>query len=346
MSSSRIPLPVTLIAGWVGADAEALAQEFTTLIPGAATTTQRYPNAVTFPSRSFDEPTADAVGAGELAQPHHGDHRPNTQSCAARNPHAVRYADVIDTIERTLRRSHPPAHLFLAIDPLVPLVDAAETVLGDPALTDRIVIDALIVVVNGPAMSATANSLRSFLPLPGHLLQAVAIADVVVVKAVERLTEAGFADCRWRLRRANAAATIVASSRVPDQVSMIVGWQACSPRGVESLLRRATADSTCGTIRGTTLAIDGGSVDPQALAGWIEDLLEDPGLHLLRLAGMATTLGDGRHVLLHGVGHTIRGTSAIGPLLGDRLSAQIRLIGTGLEPKSLRRSLAGCIGRS
>ncbi len=86
-----------------------------------------------------------------------------------------------------------------------------------------------------------------------------------------------------------------------------------------------------------------GEVDPAALNGWLNRLVQDCGRDILRMKGIVNLAGEGRRFVFHGVHMTLEGRPGRPWRSGEMRSNAIVVIGRNLDEEMIRRGFIECL---
>ncbi len=175
---------------------------------------------------------------------------------------------------------------------------------------------------------ATVDAVNG-LPEPESVRQAAA-ADTLVVTKTD-LEQAG--DVRPALEQLNPAATVLAVSFGEVEPARLFGTPGTSLR---SLPARAPAHE--GDVHACHLVLDE-QLDWGAFGIWLTMLLQSRGSDILRVKGLLNVGGPGP-VLVNGVQHVVHPPEHLERWPDEDRRSRIVFIGRGIEPGSLRESLA------
>jgi G3E family GTPase len=214
-------------------------------------------------------------------------------------------------------------------------------------------IGGLVAVVDGHA-AATADLGHPAASASAIDLDAVAMADLVVVNRLERLVPALEQRTAWDLWSRNAAGQVhvdvpssgadplparilglAGFSLVPGQPALPGPAPATAPIPVPRHRERTLAGGDR-PLRHTVLEVPGW-LDREGLDAWVSELQDEAGVDLLRWRGVFALAGERRRWLGHGVRTTVEVDD--GPMIGDDPVSRVELVGRVPEASVLSASL-------
>jgi G3E family GTPase len=335
MSSQR-PVPVTVIAG---ADAMGLARR------------------LRGPGDCIVGPSWDGQGS-ILLEPDVAHRTPGCPCCAMR-------LDVVDGLLRAVRRARRPRRILLLAGLHDDVTTITYTVLSDADLTRHVRLDGVVMTVDAVSAATRISS-------PGPLgtsteLDALAVADVIVVGRSRELTSDGFGRLVAALRSINlvgsvrAPAPAVARDDAPvgaswpdhPSVDMLTGldaWHgapAVDPR-VSSSAPSFPAPSFPGGSDGpaTVVLRQTAPLDPDAVDEWLAQLVDRHARRLLRMQGALSVVSVPERVCCHGVrSFAMSHSENADPARSRRNESLVLVIGHGLDVAELADGFAATRSR-
>lgn len=327
MIEVRRPVPVTVIGG---PDAMRLARQLRT--PG-----------VCIVGPLWDGPGSILIEQ-DLA------HRtPGCPCCAMR-------LDVVGGLLRAVRRAQRPRRILLLVGPGEDVTTIAYTVLSDADLARHVRLDAVVMALDAVAIS---TRLAEHAPVAaGMELDAVAVADVVVLGRSGELTTDGFGRLVASLRSVNLVGSVFApgqrlgagGSRADDLVdaSAVIGLDAW--HGAPAVDRRVAARApsfAVGTDGPSTIVLRQRSpLDPDAVDAWLAELVDTHAQRLLRMQGALSVVSVADRVCCHGVrSFAMSHSETADPVSSRRHESLVLVIGHGLDVAELADGFAATRSR-
>lgn len=319
-------VPVTLVAGWIDADAEAslLGVRMASATGGALLHT------------GMAEPCASG-GVEAVAVDEEVAYRsPGCPCCAVR-------LDLVDHLGLLARRHRPPGLAVVVGSPGSDAATSVVTLLEDPLLRRRCRLDGVVTCVSGRALAAAVTSGVDPWPSPS-LLDAVLLADVVWIADAAALTVAGIRQAAWAVRSVNPAAAIDATT-APD-VSRMVGLRSWALESAASHVERVerSRHPACPAAvpTGSSLLRTDRPLDPDLLDGFLDELHGTTGARLLRLDGVVQLASDDRRHLVQGCRTSLRARAGSRWRAGEHRASRIRIVARGVDVDHLVGTFEAC----
>jgi G3E family GTPase len=324
--SAEPELAVTLVTGWTGGSADrtgvdlAAAVDRTTLLRADVADPDLGTDIGTI---TLDEDVA---------------HRsPGCPCCAVR-------LDLIEHLGVLGRRRRPPARAVVVQAPGSDVATAVTTVLDDPELARHCRLDGIVTCVPGPQVAATlAEGVGGGWPSP-RLLDAVMLADVVLVDGTERLTDDGARRVLAAVRNVNPHARVAAGGTLDPRTAIdLRSWSLHAPRA--RMLQRVDAHSegngTPAPTGPVVLRTDR-PLAPRRLEGFFAELHGTTGARLLRVDAVLDIAGDDRRNVALGCRTVLRSQRGRrwGP--SERRESRLRVVGRELDVDHLAEVLDAC----
>lgn len=216
-----------------------------------------------------------------------------------RRPASPVRLDVVDGLLRAVRRAERPHRALLAAGNDEDIATAAYTVLADPDLMRHVHLGSVVMVIDAVA---TATRIASAGPVGEPLeVDGLAMADLIVLARTDELTASGRTSLDGELRGLNGlapilsladdATTIRAALNRPDRWR---GAPGVEPRQAAAAPARHGHPRTV-VLRQTT------PLDPEAVEGWLDRLIDANANGILRLQGTFAIESSPARVLCHGV---------------------------------------------
>lgn len=218
---------------------------------------------------------------------------------------AVR-TDLVEAIGDLLDRRDPPPHVVVEVVGGSDLAAVAQTFLRTARLRRHARIAGLVTVVDGHA-AGTALATHPTGALEGLDLDAVAMADLVVVNRLDRLLPVAEQQTAWMLwslagrRQVHLDLPRRRDDPLPRRIRELTGFDlddraaAATPRFVDEVIDHADRP-----LRRLAVHVDG-PLDRALLDDWIGDLHRRASHDLLRWRGRFVIAGSDRTWLGHGV---------------------------------------------
>ncbi len=311
--TSRQPVPVTVLAG---SDAAGLADRV--VAAGECIVAESW------------------YGPGSIRVDADVAHRtPGCACCAMR-------LDAIDGLLRAVRRAHPPTRVYFVAGPQDDVATIVYTILSDADLTRHVRLDGVVVALDAVATS-TRIAAGGALGAPVEL-DALAIADVMVLERSEELTSEGLVRLRRGLRGLNAVGSqLVAAGRHPsdrrDGLRKVVDLDAW--HGAPAIDPSVTVLRPAGEAPDTVVLRQSAPLDPGAVDAWLDRLVETHAQRLLRMQGALAVESAPARVCCHGVrSYAMSHSEVADPVTSRRNQSLVVLVGHGLDVEELTAGFA------
>lgn len=324
----RSPVPLTVIAGTQGAMSAALAS--------APSDTAI---AIAAPATLLPEDAPAEALVTDVAE-----RTPGCPCCRSR-------LDVIDAVERLVRRRLRPDRVFVGVD--VGTIDddqggdvatVVHSVLSDPDLQRLVRLDGVAVVVDAPQLS---TRLRAGLPFASPAaLDALAMADEVLFTNVDHVTS----DSGRAVARATRAVSLLAhfTTDRPDGLPPLRlrnAWET-APRHAQQLSHAADHHPSGSAVAGprTVILEQDGPLDPDAVEEWLDETLAGNARRLLRLQGSFRIAGERSRWRCHAVRSYAQScTEVAGAGPGNDSSSVVAIVGRDLDAAELSDGFRGTL---
>ena len=263
-----------------------------------------------------------------------------TKGCACC---AVR-TDLSEALDDLLNRRVRPTHVVIEAVGGSDLAVIAQTFLRTPRLRALMRIQALVTVVDGLA-AGTALPTHPTGGLEGLDLDAVAMADLVVVNRLDRLVPVAEQQTAWALWAMCGTRQVQIDDPRRDADPLparILGLPGFDLRRQAAVLHGRPEDQIIGPVgeeqplRRVSMGVDG-LLDQRTLERWIDDVQDRSANHLLRWRGRFAVAGHRRTWLAQGVRTSVELDD--GEPLGTQSSSVIELIGRLPPAAELRAGL-------
>lgn len=259
--------------------------------------------------------------------------------------------DVVDGLLRAARQARRPRRILLLADPHDDITTTTYTVLSDADLARHVRLDGVVVALDAVA---TATRIAGHGPLGSHLeLDALAVADVIVLGRSRELTSDGFGRLVSALRDVNVVGAVCApgqSTSVTDhpEDAMITGLDAW--HGAPAIEARSTAMASSGTAGSdgpaTVVLRQSEPLDPDAVDEWLARLVDTHARRLLRMQGALSVTSVPERVCCHGVrSFAMSHSENADPVASRRHESLVLVIGHGLDVDELANGFAATRSR-
>jgi G3E family GTPase len=205
-------------------------------------------------------------------------------------------------------------------------VPLAEAVVEAGALGGRVRLDAVVT-------TADAEWVERRLTTVPEATRQVAAADVLVLNKADRVTADGLAAAERALRALNPHAPVLAARHAAVPLDRVL-----------DLDHAALAGGAAGHAHGPgidVVTLEGrGDLDPHRLAVWLSATALTLGEDLYRLKGILALRGQGRRIVVQGVGGAY--DAEPGAAWDAERRSTLVLIGRGLDREGLGAGFRGC----
>lgn len=247
--------------------------------------------------------------------------------------------DLMDSLRSLLARSEPPDAVLVETTGLADPVPVAQTLAVAPDLRERVVLDAVVTVVD-------ARHVEPHLSSGPEAAAQIAFADVIVLNKLD-LVDAARADAlERRLSALNPGARILRAvqGQVPLEALLDVGAFDLSRAEERMPGFRAGTLAPTGHEQGvSSFSIDRlAELDPETTTVWLRFLASRRGQDLYRMKGVLALAGHDERLVFHGV-HTLfeaRPDRAFLP--GEARRCRLVFIGRDLDRAEIERGFLAC----
>jgi G3E family GTPase len=332
--STAAATAVTVVAG--GADAERLVAQLAWDIAA-----HEGPGSVAVVSETDPQPAssvATRVGVRWITAPAvEGTRQADCMSSASR-------LDLVTVMRLLIERPAPVRHVLVLVAPERSVATVAHTIIAEPELRRLVALDSVCAVVDGSTLST-----RLALDLPFGSrpeLEALAIADRIVVAGANRLTSAAWDRTARSVRTLNRLGPVWAPSIRAVGVGGFLGieaWNGAPAIGPSNAAETLVVDDPDDLP--TTIALECDSpLDAEACEDWFDELLARDGVRLLRLQGEVAVDGEDHLVWCRGIYDFA--TSEAAPRDQARPNhSRIVVVGHGLCARTVRQHFEDSIAR-
>ncbi|MEM1334404.1 MAG: GTP-binding protein, partial [Actinomycetota bacterium] len=240
----------------------------------------------------LDGGEAIAHGRVTLSEPDTYHRSPACACCAIRE-------DLIGSILRAARRTHPPERIVVLVDhEHEDLLTVVSTILSTIELNRRCVLDAVIAHVDAVE---SVTRLATGVDIAGDTRStALAIADRVVIDGGDQVTDDALAALRSAITGRAGFARIVDSSDTELPVRPLDAWHgAPTARTISGSIHDGPNGSS--TSPSTVVLRVDRPLDPDAIDEWLDLIIARHASRLLRLQGALSVVGQTERTCCHGV---------------------------------------------
>lgn len=315
-------VPVTLVAGWLGAGKSALARRLAS--DGAAWVG----------SWGWEGPGArDDTASGELAiEEEVAERRAGCACCAVR-------WDLVRSLPSLALRSPAPSRILVEVGALSDVALAGGTMLRERRLRHRVRLDGAIALVDGPAVACRLAAGQDPWPHP-RAWDHLAFADSILVGRACRLSTAAVDEVLEVVAQVNPLAEVRIDSGDGAPELPTGGFGAAGVAKVEAIeVPRPPSRAREGGVAMVDVVDVAGELEWDDLVGWLNRVHRETGGELLRARGVVAVRGDDRRRLVSGV-RTMLDQWAGRPWAGASRGSRLVLAGRDLPVEVLQDALA------
>ena len=253
---------------------------------------------------------------------------PGCPCCAIRE-------DLIASVVRATRRSKPPEHLCVVVDPATDdLLTVISTLLSSFESSQRCSLDSVVLHLDAVELAtriATGGSVVS-----AELEPAVAIADLITIDRTSQVTNSALASMSTALRTQAAFARVVnGPSDSAGGGGRLDAWHG-TPAAIAIESDRNSTPST------VVLRLDD-PLDPNAVEEWLDLLLAQHATRLYRMQGALSIVGNDERTCCFGVRSFAVSHSERGHISRRSTDSVIALCGLGLNADELAASFESTV---
>jgi len=251
--------------------------------------------------------------------------------------------DLVRVVGKLAARGNRPDLLVVEADADTDLALMAQTMLRDPDLRRHTELQGIVVVVDAVGL-ALGLDMHGILNLPDSWCDQLAMADVVVLRNIDRLNPSAQERLLWALGGlAPRSATVAGSRRHQGRAVLDVDGFGTSRLGSRVIAPRAhralPADSEPRTV---VIEIEGW-LEVHRLSSWIDDLHAQLGADLLRLDGVLAIDGERRRWVARGARTTLDLQDGATWDHDEVPRSSLALVGRRIEAGALGDTLVDCL---
>jgi G3E family GTPase len=306
---SPVPIPVTIVTGFLGAGKSTLVQKWLADLPRET--------AVIVNERG-------EVGIdGELLAAHVARLREISGGCVC----CSSQAELMGVLNELAEAAPPPTRILVETSGAASPAGVIRA-LNARMVRERLELDGVVSVI---------DALRAQEVLEFDLaVEQLAFADVVVLSHVDEVDPAQLASVQALVKRHAPAAVVVQAQRGALDCS----FSELLSRRAEALELPAGA-ATHSSIEAVSL-IHNGELDEERFGEWVETALAQVEARILRIKGILAIRGVEERVIVQGVSQAVE-VQVGAPWAGSERSSRLVVLGLGLNASALEASFLGCI---
>jgi G3E family GTPase len=263
--------------------------------------------------------------------------------------------DVVDGLLRATRRFHRPRRILLVAEAGEDLTTITYTVLSDPDLARHVRLDGVVMALDAVASTtrlAGEGSVGSQLEI-----DALAVADLVVVDRSDELTSAGFDRLVTAVRAVNRVGVLWppaprhrSGRRRGDDIPVAITKRLDAWHGapaVDTVTTFRAPPSIGGSDTPATVVLrQSEPLDPGAVDEWLARLVDTHARRLLRMQGALAVVSSPERVCCHGVrSFAMSHSESADPPQSRRHESLVLVIGRGLDVAELAAGFAATRSR-
>ncbi|SNB62219.1 GTPase, G3E family [Arboricoccus pini] len=245
--------------------------------------------------------------------------------------------DLIAAIRGLLDSGRPIDRFIIETSGLADPAPVIQSFVLDEWLASRLELDAIVTVVD-------ANHITQHLSQE-EAAEQISFADVLLLNKTDLADDAHLDAIESDLRMRNPLARIHRTKSCDIALRHVMNVNAFDLKNILTIDPQILQEHDhehdqsigCVAIR----AFD--PVDPQALNGWLNRLVQDIGTDLLRMKGVLSFADEARRYVFHGVHMTLEGRPGKIWQPSERRKSDIVFIGRNLDETTLRAGFEGCL---
>jgi G3E family GTPase len=214
----------------------------------------------------------------------------------------------------------------------------AQTFFMDEDVKRATRLDAIVTVVDAKNLLARLSDSK-------EAEEQIAFADLIVLNKMDLVSEAEAAEVEARIKSINPYAEIRRATKSDVPVEAVIGREAFS---LERILERepdfltSDAHEHNNEIMSVSFEVSQ-PIDPEKFNVWIGNLLQAKGQDLLRTKGILDYAGEDRRFAFQAVHMIADGDFVRSWQAGEKRASKIVFIGRDLNRPQLRRGFEGCV---
>jgi G3E family GTPase len=214
----------------------------------------------------------------------------------------------------------------------------AQTFFMDEDVKRATRLDAIVTVVDAKNLLARLSDSK-------EAEEQIAFADLIVLNKMDLVSEAEAAEVESRIKSINPYAEIRRATKSDVPVEAVIGREAFS---LERILERepdfltSDAHEHNNEIMSVSFEVSQ-PIDPEKFNVWIGNLLQAKGQDLLRTKGILDYAGEDRRFAFQAVHMIADGDFVRSWQAGEKRASKIVFIGRDLNRPQLRRGFEGCV---
>jgi G3E family GTPase len=214
----------------------------------------------------------------------------------------------------------------------------AQTFFMDEDVKRATRLDAIVTVVDAKNLLARLSDSK-------EAEEQIAFADLIVLNKMDLVSEAEAAEVEARIKSINPYAEIRRATKSDVPVEAVIGREAFS---LERILERepdfltSDAHEHNNEIMSVSFEVSQ-PIDPEKFNVWIGNLLQAKGQDLLRTKGILDYAGEDRRFAFQAVHMIADGDFVRSWQAGEKRGSKIVFIGRDLNRPQLRRGFEGCV---
>lgn len=244
--------------------------------------------------------------------------------------------DLIAAIRGLLQSSRHVDRIVVETSGLADPAPVIQSFILDEILAKQLDLDAIVTVVDARHISKQLDL--------DEAREQISFADVLLLNKIDLEPEDVLRKTERTLRRLNPLAKIVRTKSCAIDRSSVLDIGAFDLKNILSIDPDILADHQhehdqsigCVAIR------ERGALNPDALNGWLNQLVRTTGKDLLRMKGVLNFRGEARRYVLHGVHMTLDGRHGRPWRPDEPRINELVLIGRGLDASALRSGFLAC----
>jgi G3E family GTPase len=244
--------------------------------------------------------------------------------------------DLIQVLGRLFKRVPRFDGVLIETSGLAEPAPVAQTFFADDGLRQRARLDSVVCVVDAPHLPARLHDSHE----AGEQL---ALADTVLVNKVDLVDVVALAEVEAAIGRVNPTARLLRSVRADVPVADLLDRGAFTLERLDlTVARHDHAHHRHGAGIGTVSVVLDRPLDRSRFMAWLQRLVVEQGLDLLRSKGIVWLAGADRRFVFQGV-HMMMDADFAQPWReGEARNSRLVFIGRRLDEADLRDGLAAC----